>query len=1045
MIRASAGSGKTWQLANRYLALVVLGVKPERIVALTFTRKAAGEFADRILTMLADGAASPKGASELAKQLSDTIQGKGEMAALVSGEVELPELSQGFFQHKLKEMINALDKLTLSTLDSFFVKIVRYFTFELGLAGFELVQGSALEREKLSVLTEMFSSQGSLAKSYQSFLEAFKMATMGNEEARLSDTLQNFIKEYHQRWLKSPAVEKWGNPARLWTGGMPWIACKERAEKAARAAELLSGAGWHKTLMKTLAASVEWLGDHQKGAPLDGMPKGVDRLLESIEEIRSGEWIIPYSGKEYVARGELLQLLDEIVSDFVRGEIELRMERTRGVFEVIDSYERLYQSRVRGQGKLGFADIGLLLSGHDSTGLWDEVARELVDFRFDGRYDHWMLDEFQDTSRIQWAVIQNLIDEIVYSQEGERSLFVVGDTKQGIYGWRGGDSELFNELAQRYGDLLKQSPMDQSWRSTPEVLDLLNTVCNPNGEAMQELFQKGALDRWIYDKHTSAKGGTGHAWVCEVASEEELSVAELQFAWVGEILQKVDPVGRNLSCAVIVRKNADAVELGDYLREHHPDVPVAMDSEITVTEDNPVTYAISDAFRYLAHPGDTLALNHLKMCPLAAVLGFDSNSDQTVWHQWSKKLAASDVAQVLRTWIEGLEEQVQLSSYSAGRLQEVERAAASFVQTGGGLEDWLTELEKWQQKEVTREGVVQIMTVHKSKGLGFDVVVLPGLDGTPFDSVAKLDLLEKKGVQGQLDHHLLFPPKAIAVADKELRSEMEQWQSDQSYEAFCVLYVALSRAKSGIYCLLPEQKKSASLSRRNTDWIRLAVGDEELREEDLGGLKGRLIYEAGDWSWLGDSRVKLQPDNKLGRIRLPEVPEKKASVIASADTHGQVAQRLMDRKGMSLGSEVHAIFETIEWYAGEAIKWMGDKAAVQLVRDCLQQGEIASLFKRRADMRVYREVPIEAIIGGEWVSGVIDRLHVLLGEGGSATAAVIIDFKTDAVDEMGQLVEKYARQLTLYQKAVASIFKLDETKISKTILSTHHKSVVNLS
>ena len=62
----------------------------------------------------------------------------------------------------------------------------------------------------------------------------------------------------------------------------------------------------------------------------------------------------------------------------------------------------------------------------------DDALRELMDFRLDGHYDHWLFDEFQDTSRPQWAVVQNLIDEILQDTSGQRSLFYVGDTKQSL-------------------------------------------------------------------------------------------------------------------------------------------------------------------------------------------------------------------------------------------------------------------------------------------------------------------------------------------------------------------------------------------------------------------------------------------------------------------------------------------------------------------------------------------------------------------------------------------------------------------------------------
>ena len=106
MIRASAGSGKTFQLANRYLALMVLGEKPEEIIALTFTRKAAGEFASRIMTRLAEGASSEEQADELAGELTKIILGTDDIPALLKeSDQALPEMNSTFFQEKLSELI----------------------------------------------------------------------------------------------------------------------------------------------------------------------------------------------------------------------------------------------------------------------------------------------------------------------------------------------------------------------------------------------------------------------------------------------------------------------------------------------------------------------------------------------------------------------------------------------------------------------------------------------------------------------------------------------------------------------------------------------------------------------------------------------------------------------------------------------------------------------------------------------------------------------------------------------------------------------------
>ena len=147
MIRASAGSGKTWQLSNRYLSLMVLGVAPEKIIALTFTRKAAGEFTGRIMTRLAAGAVGEEPAAELAKELKEIIFGRADIPALVIGEdssggVNLPVMDAAYFQGLLEKLVAVLDRLALSTLDSYFVRIVRNFSLELGLSGFCLLYTS---------------------------------------------------------------------------------------------------------------------------------------------------------------------------------------------------------------------------------------------------------------------------------------------------------------------------------------------------------------------------------------------------------------------------------------------------------------------------------------------------------------------------------------------------------------------------------------------------------------------------------------------------------------------------------------------------------------------------------------------------------------------------------------------------------------------------------------------------------------------------------------------------------------------------------------
>jgi len=1058
MIRASAGSGKTWQLANRYIALLILGVKPEKIIALTFTKKAAGEFSDRILTRLAEGAESEQSAQELASDLKLAISGHVSMPALVTGEVELPDMNVEFFRFKLKQMVEAMDRLALSTLDSFFVKLLRNFAFEMGMSGFELLEGNDLEMEKMKVFAELFSvsySSGSEVqeKSMQEFVQAFRQTSMGDEGIGVHYKLGDFVDKFQQRWLKNPDAENWGVESALWPEGLPkggggYVA------KAQRVLDLLeSEVIENKRYRKALQVIAEGLQDRDGKAGMPIMVKGrLPVLLERLHELQQGEFIDVYYNKEVIITGDLAEALYDLLSTLVTDEIRAKLERTKGVYQVIRAYEDHYNKRVRGQGKLGFADATLLLSGNQSTGLWDSATKELVEFRFDGKFDHWMLDEFQDTSRSQWDVVRNLVDEVVNDVDSERSLFVVGDTKQGIYGWRGGEPKLFDDLSKRYDGRLGEFPMDKSWRSAESVLALVNKVCDPKSPGMR-LFPDESVERWKFQEHEAARSDlSGHSWVCEMEETDDLQTDQVRMGWIGELVKKIDPVRRGLSCAILVRKNDHASEVAEYLREFHSDVPVAVENELLVGEENPVSAVLVDAFRFLCYPDDTLAWWHVKLSPFGKVFCEDAdvNERRKVWYKWTKRISKRGVDVVLGEWCDSLLKVADLSKYSIGRLSELRQAAADFSIKGGGLSDWLSEVVTWKQREVTRKGVVQIMTVHKAKGLGFDTVILPYLDNSAFDSEGRMDVIDS-GIRDEQKHVLMAPVKDVRNADAVLRKEVEKWSVEQCYEQFCVLYVMLTRSVHGTYCLLDGKKDKPNKRIKNeADWIRESVFGSAERDEELGVFSGRLIYEHGSWNWLDTKPLNEEIELEKGeKPQLISVATRKANVIVRNDQpkqpkqSKQFAKMLMGGGGSDYGNLVHQCFESIEWWQGE-LEWNENKEVRKLVLELMQSPSILPFFDVKKGLKVYREQAVESIIDGIWVSGVIDRLIVDCDSNGKVLNAAIIDFKTDKVEDPGDLVEYYAEQLERYRKVISQTYSLNEENVYAVIISTHFKKIINL-
>jgi len=1051
MIRASAGSGKTWQLANRYLALLVLGVKPERIIALTFTKKAAGEFSERILTRLAEGAEDEARAVRLSGEIESVIHGAGGMPRMVDLDNQLPDMDAAFFRDLLKNLVMSMDQLALSTLDSFFVKLLRNFAFELGMSGFELLEGMDLEIEKARVFAEIFdasSGQGQLSKSMQGFVQAFRQTSAGDEAIRVSQRLKNFINEYQQRWLQNPSAESWGNVGQMWKAGFMWMSGGGYAEKAKLVLDLLdenpfSSRGYTNALIKV----AEILGEREGkvGTPIVANAR-LSFLLDHLGDLISGSLSDSYYKKEQVISGELAGAFYDLLSTFVGDEILAKLERTQGVYKVIKAYEQRYGARVRGQGKLAFADATLLLSGNESVGLWDEVSKDLVEFRFDGKYDHWLLDEFQDTSVAQWAVIQNLIDEVVNDVEGERSLFVVGDSKQGIYGWRGGEPKLFDELAVRYAGRLSEYPMDQSWRSADSVLALVNRICSRQSRGMS-LFPKQARERWKFHQHVAANESLhGHSWVCEMGEIEDLSSDEVRMGWIGELIKMLDPVRRGLSCAVLVRKNSRGREIAEYLREYHSETPVAVEDELLVGEENPVTSVLVDAFRFLCYPTDSLAWWHVQMTPFGEIFSCgESGSMRKQWYFWTREISVRGVEHVLDVWCSALEEKVDLSEYSLGRIQELRHAAAEYSKKSGGLTDWLTEVEAWKQREVTREGVVQIMTVHKAKGLGFDAVILPDLDNSVFDDEGRLKVMESERSDSPEKHLMMMPVKVIRDADEVLSNERDRWAVEQCYEQFCVLYVMLTRAVHGTYCLLDGKKNKPDKRKRNeADWIRESVSGCAERDEELGEFSGRVLFEHGGWSWLDKIPVEEREEEGVEKqVILPVASVRDSGVVAGDAKVQRYAQRLMDQGGVKFGNKVHQCFETIEWWEGN-LEWQGDAQVRELVLECLKHPSILPFFTPREGLKVYREQPMEVMLECVWVSGVLDRLLVEMDENGKVIYAAIMDFKTDQVEAESELIERYSDQLDRYVNMVAEAYALPDENVYAVILSTHFRKIINL-
>lgn len=1056
LINASAGSGKTYQLARRFAHLLTLGARPEGIAAMTFTRKAAGEFFNRILRRLAELARDPGGAQ-----------------AFFQGAV--PEAPEGTdYPTLLRQVVRRLHRLRLGTLDSFFAGMVRCFPLELGLAaGARVMQEdeTAMAREEAldALLQELFTAEDHAPLKL--LTEAYKQATFGAGEKSVESTLQQWALDGLELWQDSPA-DGWGEANVIWRGGLPKARPMEEVVTAVRAAFVPPHEGGRELLDQTLAAVMET----RPGQP---MPKRVEELLKKLaeqwEELERGRGELMWMRKRLPLDAASARAWRELALQLMVRECLVRADRTRGLARVTSTLARQYDREVRSRGRLSFADVQRVLAAAvRDRSPWLGGEGDLW-YRLDGRHDHWLLDEFQDTSRTQWQVLGALVDEVIQDAEGERSFFAVGDPKQSIYLWRQAEPDLFEDIQKAYpahpeGGLHTQ-PLSQSFRSAQAVLDAVNAVFGST-EVIESMLPRGCLKGFAFQPHTAAQRHlTGHAALVSPArleSEENDTTAVL-----AALLQELEPLKRGLSCAVLVRSNSEASRLAEALRAK-TGMEVVCESDQHPCTDNAATLALLSILQLAAHPGDGQALEHLRMTPLWPLLEREGRGWRYHIAAVQRRVVEDGFAAFAEEWLALLRGQgIALDDFHGRRLAQFADIAAEFDAAGSrDIDGFLRHARDYPLRVRGSPQAVQVMTIHASKGLEFDIVMLPKLDGDAMDKLRREELLVSRDAGG-VRWVLQTPLRVFADFDPVLKAELEEARRRGAFESLCRLYVAMTRAKRALYLVVEPRKKSAT-----------AVKESALLRETLGGggcESPSPVYEVewqtGDPAWHVQEKRDPAPvpeavvfEEPLGEVlrRTQPMPRRRTpSGEESFRVKGSVLFSAGREPGRRLGTCVHELFAEIEWlqpWDEVQARWLDrglvsledlaegaegvEADACRMVRRVLESEAGREIFVSAASGgEVWRERPFDLVMDGEWVSGVFDRVMLIRDGAGGAVSAWIVDFKTDDVPDEAALQAKregYEPQIRLYRTALSKLTGLGPEKIRAALIFTRLCRMVEL-
>ncbi len=1087
MILASAGSGKTHDLTTRFLTLMAAGVAPEKIIALTFSRKSAGEFFNRILRRLAEAASSVESAAALESSVQEQERVHRRHLGLEdTAAAERETLTQQRSQFLLVQMVRRLHRLTLGTMDRFFIRMARSFPLELGLSGeFGILDNPSELAAQQRIFHRIFQPKGSSQADQQEFIQAFQQATHGREEAGLVRNLNKFLKDCRGYYNEARQAAAWGQPKQIWPqGGAPRVPAMRLPEAAQSALDWLETGkhGLSNAQAEVLRIYLHAMLEHGPLQTLDDAVKPiVKKLAEAYADLQQGGASMALAGKRVAidALGcqHLLEVLDaQVAADFAAG-----CQQMQGVWRILHRYDQYYETMVRQQGQLTFGDVQQLLTGElaeihaeDPQGLASQ--RELLAFRLDAQFDHWLLDEFQDTNARQWRILEPLLDEVLQDDTGLRTFFAVGDVKQAIHMWRGSDPDLMRRIRERYNDDTADLPeriatlaKAVSWRCAPAVLGMANAVLGDQA-ALDHWLPAGTLERgWEFEHHEAAAKNThlsGNADVLIAKLENgEKATAEAKAQRCYEVMAaKIcaeQPLARGLSCAVLVLTNAQAREVAEALRGLTK-MKVSCETETEVVNGDTATSGLLELLRLAAHPGNTFARQHLEMSPWREVAAVRCKCEAV----GAIPIAASKVRQqavleglaaVVRDWSAALRAEFPgLPAFSRERLADLASIAATFDQAGQrDLDAFIQLAEEHTMRQASLPQSIQVMTIFKAKGLEWDVVYFTGLDSRGKDDTYGLSYDDERHLQWITK----LPIKALAtlnptIAEMYLRADRWRWRQN-----ICLLYVALTRAKRATHVVLPQPPKTSTAMNLATLILHmLPEGDETLVQWE--NVAAQRYWQApgsvDDWYL----NIPLRPESLpvLANVEPPPIKLRKVRLPRRRPSDLPI-QNLFSRDrhyAMNVGTAVHALAAQVTWSDEVTTSGLNEwarslppehrAAAVRQLSISLKLPEVIACFTRPVEpAELWRERAFALVHDGETLSGTIDRAVILADASGAVTGARLWEFKTDHVRssaDQAALVKRYTPQVQQYRTALAKLLGLTEWAVSAELVFLTKGTVV---
>ncbi len=850
--KSSAGSGKTTALVGIFVRLCLVGKSPEafkQILAITFTNKAANEMKERVIDELArlcDIQLPLKTDDYAVNALLDELQIPAE---------ELIDRAQRTF----RMMLHDYGDLSLSTIDKFNLRLIRSFSRELGLnADFEIeLEERTLFRESVDRVVSQAGIDFETTNHLVSYLN------QNHEEEKKTDIVGDLNNLFNLVISDdaTKAIEALGS---LTENDFKTISEQIRKNtksfedrvksKGEEAVELLTGNGIGQNDLKE--KSNGWFSYFEKMIRFDGIKK-IQLTATQSKLIAESDFAHP---KAQAAIKSSIASITPQLDRIIKEAIKITEEDSKEYFLQKAISSQIHLVALIGKINASLAEISaerniLPISASNrkiSATLRDEPVAFIYE-NIGNRYKHMLIDEFQDTSELQWLNLLPLVEDAI--AQGNTAL-VVGDAKQSIYRWRGGKAEQFIALPQfhesaknisaitrqRLAEAAEIKNLDTNYRSLENIIHFNNNLIKYLGEA---LTTEGTDYREEYTSDSATqkapKGKSGGYIEVNFTGKMDKKDESYLTLIVTQIKDSLAAGYQFGDIAILIRSTSTkGLNIAEFLEREG--IPVATNDGYSV-DSNPWVMCLISMMRLMQHPEDTSAQ--------VRVMRALSGLYQIPFEPWKYKIKNKEKKNLLdlqrflrdnRLPTLGLKgpkpaayttcEQLALQYLPSKRNDLYVKTLFNIILKRGGAGLNIDDFLYWWDSLKTKPGVptnlesnrVQLMTIHKSKGLQFKICILPIMSW-------KKDLGKDTRWISIADRFegLPFAPLKLnsKLIDMGFEAIKANHDADVNFDNLNMIYVALTRAEERLYITFDTYDKTRTGAELRDASMKMAAHFEQ--------------------------------------------------------------------------------------------------------------------------------------------------------------------------------------------------------------------------